>query len=118
MGLTVSWMGTEAKVLDATLTCVARWGIAKTTLEDIARESGVSRATIYRTFAGGKGALLNFLAIRESVSFAEAVDAAAAPAESLEDLVDAGITSPLVYLAAHDSLQYLLARVPDTVLPQ
>src|SRR3954452_8479032 len=118
MGLTVSWMGTEAKVLDATLTCVARWGIAKTTLEDIARESGVSRATIYRTFAGGKGALLNALAIRETVRFADAVDAAAGPAETLEDLVVAGITTTTGPLARHEAFQYLLAHEPDTVLPQ
>jgi len=111
-------MGTEQQVLDAALACVARWGIAKTTLDDIARESGVSRATIYRTFAGGKGALLNALAIRETVRFADAVDAAAAPAETLEDLVVAGITTTTGYLAHHDAFQYLLAHEPDTVLPQ
>jgi AcrR family transcriptional regulator len=111
-------MGTEGRVLDATLACVARWGIAKTTLDDIARESGVSRATIYRTFSGGKGALLNALAIREVVRFADAVDVAAGPAETLEDLVVAGITTTTRYLANHEAFQYLLAHEPDTVLPQ
>jgi AcrR family transcriptional regulator len=107
-----------AKVLDATLTCIARWGIAKTTLDDIARESGISRATIYRTFAGGKGALLHALLIRESLRFAAAVDAAAAPAETLEDLVVAGVTTTSSYLAGHDAFQFLLAHEPDTVLPE
>ena len=32
--------------------CIARWGTAKTTLDDIAREAGCSRATIYRLFPG------------------------------------------------------------------
>jgi AcrR family transcriptional regulator len=104
-------------VLDAALTCVARWGIAKTTLEDIARESGISRATIYRTFAGGKGALLHAMLIRESARFAAAVDAAAAPAETLEDLVVAGVTTTTSYLAGHEAFQFLLAHEPDTVLP-
>ena len=106
------------KVLDATLACVARWGIAKTTLEDIARESGVSRATIYRTFAGGKGALLNALVVRESMRFAAAVDEAAAAAATLEDLLVAGVTTTTRYLAGHDAFQFLLAHEPDTVLPQ
>ncbi|MEA2588672.1 MAG: hypothetical protein QOH66_1599, partial [Actinomycetota bacterium] len=48
----------EQRVIDAALRCIARWGIAKTTLDDIAREASCSRATIYRLFPGGKDALL------------------------------------------------------------
>ena len=40
------------RVLDATLTCIARVGVAKTTLDDVAREAGCSRATVYRYFPG------------------------------------------------------------------
>ena len=36
------------RILEATFACVDRWGIAKTTVEDAAREAGVSRATLYR----------------------------------------------------------------------
>ena len=39
-------------MLDAARTCVARVGIAKTTLDDVAREAGCARATVYRNFAG------------------------------------------------------------------
>ena len=41
------------RLLQATYACVARWGLAKTTVEDAAREAGVSRATVYRYFPGG-----------------------------------------------------------------
>ncbi len=41
------------RLLQATYDCVARWGLAKTTVEDAAREAGVSRATVYRYFPGG-----------------------------------------------------------------
>lgn len=34
--------------VDATLRCISRYGIAHTSVPDIAREAGVSRATIYR----------------------------------------------------------------------
>jgi len=37
-------------ILAATYACVARWGLAKTSVEDAAREAGVSRATVYRYF--------------------------------------------------------------------
>ena len=49
---------TEQRLLEATLVCLARHGIAKTTLDDVAREAGVSRATLYRYFPG-KQALLS-----------------------------------------------------------
>ena len=35
----------EARLIDATLICLARWGVAKTTLDDVARQAGCSRAT-------------------------------------------------------------------------
>ena len=42
------------RLLEATYRCVERFGMAKTTIDDVAKESGVSRATIYRQFAGGR----------------------------------------------------------------
>ena len=38
----------ETRVLDAAKSCCERWGLAKVTIEDIANEAGVSRATLYR----------------------------------------------------------------------
>ena len=46
------------RLLAATYRCVERFGLGKTTIEDVAKESGVSRATIYRQFAGGRDELL------------------------------------------------------------
>src|SRR6185295_12280641 len=39
-----------ARILDATMTCLSRFGVAKTTIDDVAREAGCSRATVYRYF--------------------------------------------------------------------
>ena len=39
------------RLLDAAEACIDRFGLAKTTVEDIANEAKVSRATIYRYFA-------------------------------------------------------------------
>ncbi len=43
---------TEQRIIDATLTCLDRWGVDKTSLNDIAHEAGVTRPTVYRYFPG------------------------------------------------------------------
>ena len=52
-------------ILDAALACIARVGLAKTTLDDVAREAGCARATVYRCFPG-KQQLLGALVDREA----------------------------------------------------
>jgi AcrR family transcriptional regulator len=41
---------TNKRWLDAAASCYTRFGLAKTTVEDVARAAGVSRATLYRHF--------------------------------------------------------------------
>ena len=52
------------RLLEATYTCIARFGLAKTTVEDVVKASGISRATIYRHFPGVRDELL-----RETVAW-------------------------------------------------
>ena len=105
------------RICDAALTCIARWGVTKTTLEDVAREAGVGRATIYRTFHGGKGHVLQAVLARETTRFLDGVEAAIAAEDDLEDVVVAGVTAAARQLAGHDALNFLLAHEPDVVLP-
>lgn len=53
------------RVLDAAEACLERFGLAKTTIEDVAQEAGLSRATVYRQF-GNRDALLLAVAAREA----------------------------------------------------
>jgi AcrR family transcriptional regulator len=48
----------RTRVLSGAYQCIALAGMAKTTVDDVAAASGVSRATIYRLFPGGKDELL------------------------------------------------------------
>lgn len=106
------------RICDATLACVARWGITKTTLEDVAREAGIGRATIYRTFRGGKAEVLRAVLAREATRFTAAVDdAIGAAGDDLEDVVVAGVVSAAGQLEGHAALRYLFAHEPDLVLP-
>jgi AcrR family transcriptional regulator len=107
----------EQRVVDAVLRCIARWGVAKTTLDDIAREAGLSRATVYRLFPGGKDALLQAVATSEVRRFLRAVGSRFDEADSLEELLVAGINEAGHHLTTHAALQYLLLHEPETVLP-
>jgi AcrR family transcriptional regulator len=51
-------------VLDATVTCIVRHGLAKTSLSDIARELGVAPSTVYRKVGSVENATL-LVAARE-----------------------------------------------------
>ncbi len=53
------------RMLDAAASCLERFGLAKTTIEDVARAADLSRATIYREFANRDG-LLIAVAAREA----------------------------------------------------
>ena len=104
-------------ILDAALRCIARWGVAKTTLEDVARESGSSRATVYRTFPGGKDALFDALATRELQRLEDAVRTAVEAADDLDGALVAAIGTVARHLEAHAAFQYLLVHEPGVVLP-
>lgn len=59
----------EQRVIVAASTCVERLGLAATTVDDIAAESGISRATLYRKF-GNKEAILDALIGQHAAPFA------------------------------------------------
>ena len=108
----------EERVAEAALRCVARWGVAKTTLDDVAREAGCSRATVYRLYPGGKDGLVAAVARREVARFLEQLADAMAAATTVEDCLTAGITEATRRMRAHGALQFLLTYEPGAVLPQ
>ena len=108
----------QARLIDATLRCISRWGVAKTTLDDVAREAGCSRATVYRTFPGGKDALLEAVAVTEIQRFLAAVGEAMERTTSLEERIVAGITAAGRAIVGHAALQFLFAHEPEIILPR
>ena len=57
------------RVLDAAKRGCERWGFDRVTIDDIAAEAGISRATLYRMFPGGKDVLFEALRVRELEEF-------------------------------------------------
>jgi len=107
----------EERILDAALVCIARWGLAKTGLDDVAREAGVSRATVYRAFPGGKDAVVEAVARTELARFFSAVERRLAAADTLEDLLVAGLAEAGTRIASHGALRTLVSFEPEQILP-
>jgi len=107
----------DQRILDATLRCVARWGVGKTTLEDVAREAGCSRATVYRSVPGGKDGLIEAVVAHELDGFFARLGERLDAASSLEDALVQGMAFSSQWLANHAALQFMLAYEPETVLP-
>jgi len=107
----------EARLIDATLACMGRWGVAKTTLDDVARQAGCSRATVYRVFPGGKESLLAATVQSEVVRFLATETAALEACDELDDILVTGMVTAARHLAGHEALQCLLAHEPEVVLP-
>ena len=59
----------HVRLLDAAEECFAQYGLAKTTMEDVARAAGSSRATVYRYFKN-RDELLMGVVEREALSAA------------------------------------------------
>ena len=109
--------GIVGRVVDGALRCIARWGLAKTTLEDVAREAGCSRATLYRAFPGGKDAVFGAVADAELRRLQSAVADAVGAAADAEDALVAAVNTIAGHLEDHAAFQYLLAHEPELVLP-
>src|SRR3954447_23811345 len=108
-------LSVEARAQAALLTCIARYGLAKTTLDDVAREAGCSRATVYRYF-DGKPDLVRRTASVEIAAVTGRVVAAGAAAPSLTDAVVAVVVHGARELSSHAALAFLLAHEPEAVL--
>ena len=106
----------EGRVLASTMRCCERWGMAKVTIDDIANESGLSRATIYRLFPGGKDVIYEEVRSRETAAFFEELDEHVSAADSLEDLVVSTLTESTRMLQADEHIQVMLASVPGEIL--
>jgi AcrR family transcriptional regulator len=107
----------QERALDAALDLVARWGLAKTTLGDVARAAGTSRATLYRSFPGGKDQLFDLLARRELSRFLAVVTEAFAASDDLADALAGGLHAASTHLADHAAVRYILDHEPEVAVP-
>lgn len=108
---------TRERLLQAAYACVARFGIRKTTIDDVARESGLSRATIYRYFPGGKEQLVRETVAWEVSRFYETFVEVMRNPPCLTQVVEAALVFMWRSADEHELLQQLLAGEPDQIVP-
>lgn len=111
----VTALPTDVRLRDAALACIGRFGLAKTTVDDIAREAGCSRATLYRYF-DGKPAIVRAMLVAERDRIIDALVDAGRAAPTFADAVVEVVVAGARELRAHEALQFLLAHEPEAVL--
>ena len=99
----------EVRVLDAVRASIDELGLARVTIDDVVARSGVSRATIYRLFPGGREVLFEAMRVRELEVFFEKLRTEAEGAVDLGDLLARCIVVASRELADDHHLATLLA---------
>lgn len=108
----------ESRVLAATKVCLERWGHAKLTIDDIAAAAGVSRATIYRLYPGGKDVLFEALRVNELEEFFDDLKSEIVGSSTLDDVLVRAVVTATRRMRDDDHLALMLAAEPGTVLNQ
>jgi len=105
----------ELRVADALLRCVARWGMAKTTVEDVAKEAGISRATVYRLFPSGKDAIVRASIQAQVARLVAVISDELAATSNLEDCLVAALVESTRFITENHAFSYLRAHEPESV---
>ena len=105
------------RLLEAAYACVARYGLGKTTMEDVGREAGLSRATVYRYFPQGKDQLVREVVAWEAGRFFERLTRAVAHHVDLGDLLEEALVFAHRAVEDHVVLQKILETEPERLLP-
>ncbi len=106
----------RVRIIDATLACLARQGTAKTTVDDIARAAGVSRATVYRVFPGGRDEMLAAVVDTEMARLFSALGVRLGAARDLTEALVGGIVEASTRIREHEALAYLVEHEAGVVL--
>ncbi|MHB8668966.1 MAG: TetR/AcrR family transcriptional regulator [Acidimicrobiales bacterium] len=101
--------------LDAALRCIERRGLARTTVPDIARQAGVSRATVYRHLGTMESATRLLLA-REIDRILALVPSLVGPVPGPESVLNV-MVGIIDYATAHGAWQKVLRDEPELLGP-
>jgi AcrR family transcriptional regulator len=105
----------EGKVVVGARRSIARWGWRRTSVDDIARDAALSRASVYRAYPGGKDAVGAALLDFERAEFRNVVERCARP--TLDDTLVALFVAVGSWFAGHNALAFMLQHEQELVGP-
>jgi AcrR family transcriptional regulator len=105
------------RLLEAAYACVARFGLGKTTIDDVAKVSGLSRASIYRQFPGGRDQLMREVVAWETGRFFGRLAEAIAGAPDFATLLEEALVFAHRAVQEHAVLQKVLVTEPERLVP-
>ena len=104
------------RILAAALEQAELVGIRRSTMDDVARRSGVGRATLYRRFPT-KAALNDAIVLSEARCFLEGSALARSRGATFEDRMVYGTIFTVTFMREHALVKKLLRTEPETILP-
>ncbi|MQY06782.1 TetR/AcrR family transcriptional regulator [Actinomadura macrotermitis] len=102
---------TRERIIDAAGECFARFGVAKTTVEDIAAQAGLSRATVYRAVPGGRDELILGVVLRDLRRFLDLLAERLRRERSVPDAIVEGIVGAVAFVREDPTIARFL--VPE-----
>ncbi len=105
-----------SKMLNAALILFSEYGIAQTTMEQIAERADVSRMWLYKTF-GNKSGLVRAVVDMEMNNFFFNLNSHLAQIPNGTELILEAFALTVKFLRGHALLQRLLDSEPETLLP-
>ena len=109
--------GARARILDAAVVTAGRTGLDRLTVEEVARQAGLARATVYRHFPGGREEVVSEAVAHEVSRYFTTL---AVHLDAIGDLparLEEGIVRGRSLLAEHEVFQKVVDAEPERLLP-
>ena len=97
------------RVVAAAERCFARYGVGKTTVEDVAAAAGTSRATVYRLFPGGRDEIILAALLNSAREFLPQIPSRLRTARSTGDAIVELVVSAVSWVRAEPWRESLLS---------
>ncbi|MBE1531104.1 TetR/AcrR family transcriptional regulator [Actinomadura algeriensis] len=102
---------TRERIIDAAEECFGRFGVAKTTVEDIAAAAKLSRATVYRAVTGGRDELILAVVVRDLLRFLDRLAERLREERSVPEAIVEGTLDAVEYVRGAPTIAHFL--VPE-----
>ncbi|MFI9388829.1 TetR/AcrR family transcriptional regulator [Kutzneria sp. NPDC052558] len=103
-------------ILDAAVDELRTYGLRRTSVDNVARRAGLSRATVYRRFEN-KNVLVQAALVRESARFFGEIVAAIGPLPTVQERLVEGFVVGLRMVRTDALLTRLLVSDPEELVP-